>query len=65
MACPFGVVSQDKIKHIAVKCDRCHKRDVPACVEACPTGALSLVEAEEFSQKRRLAAVAAEFGQPR
>ena len=28
-------------RKIAVKCDRCHKLDIPACVQACPTGAIS------------------------
>lgn len=54
MACPFGVVSQDKEKHVAVKCDRCHKLDVPACVNACPTRALVLAEADQLSREKRL-----------
>ncbi len=53
MMCPFGVISRDKEKHIAVKCDRCHKLDVPACVTACPTGALVLVEAEDLTKEKR------------
>lgn len=53
MACPFGVVSQDTVKKIAVKCDRCHKLDTPACVASCPTRALVLVEADELSREKR------------
>ena len=53
MACPFGVVSRDPDKHIAVKCDRCHKLDTPACVAACPTRALVLVEAGKLSKEKR------------
>lgn len=48
MVCPFGVVSRDSVARIAVKCDRCHKLEVPACVNACPTRALELVDVEEL-----------------
>jgi len=57
MACPFGVISRDGINHIAVKCDRCHKRDVPACVNACPTGALTLADLDEVPAEKRRAFV--------
>ncbi len=53
MACPFGVVTRDGESRIAVKCDRCHKLDVPACVNACPTKALVLTEVDSFSRERR------------
>src|SRR5512135_934534 len=53
MVCPFGVVTRDKEKHIAVKCDRCHKLDVPACVNACPTGALVFVEIDDMPKEKR------------
>lgn len=64
MACPFGVVSQDKEKHLALKCDRCNKLDVPACVASCPTKALMLVEAEDLADGKRMRVVAAETGTP-
>jgi len=48
MVCPFGVVTRDPQKHLAVKCDRCHKLDVPACVNACPTRALVLMETDNI-----------------
>lgn len=54
MACPFGVISQDKARHIAVKCDRCHKLDTPACVSGCPTRALFMMEADDFAHEKRL-----------
>jgi carbon-monoxide dehydrogenase iron sulfur subunit len=60
MACPFGVISRDKEKRIAVKCDRCHKQDVPACVNACPTHALVLAEADQMSEEQRRKVVFAE-----
>jgi carbon-monoxide dehydrogenase iron sulfur subunit len=53
MACPFGMISRDKEKHIAVKCDRCHKQDVPACVNSCPTGALFLAEVDGMAKEKR------------
>lgn len=53
MACPFGVITRDKEKHIAVKCDRCHKLDVPACVNACPTGALVFVDIDDMPKEKR------------
>jgi carbon-monoxide dehydrogenase iron sulfur subunit len=30
-----------------IKCDLCEGRDMPACVEACPTHALIFTEANE------------------
>jgi carbon-monoxide dehydrogenase iron sulfur subunit len=53
MVCPFGVIIRDKVKRIAVKCDRCHKLPVPACVAACPTKALFLVDVDEFPKEKR------------
>ncbi|WP_334109850.1 4Fe-4S dicluster domain-containing protein [Thermodesulfitimonas autotrophica] len=53
MACPFGVVTRDRHKQIAVKCDRCHKLEVPACVAACPTKALFLADVDAFPKERR------------
>ncbi|MCL5023549.1 MAG: 4Fe-4S dicluster domain-containing protein [Nitrospirae bacterium] len=53
MVCPFGVVTRDREKHIAVKCDRCHKLDTPACVAACPTGALVLVDIDDMPKETR------------
>ncbi len=60
MVCPFGVITQDKVKHIAVKCDRCHKLETPACVASCPTHALIMKEAEELSKEKRQSVVLTE-----
>lgn len=60
MLCPFGVITRDPDKHIAVKCDRCHKYDVPACVESCPTGALYMADVEGVGKEKRLRLVLAE-----
>ncbi len=53
MVCPFGIINQNRYEKKIVKCDRCPDREIPACVEACPTRALSFVEVEEFSLNRR------------
>ncbi len=59
LACPFGLI--DLVWGRVVKCDLCHGS--PACVEACPTKALSFVSSEELaSQRRRL--WAQEIGTP-
>jgi len=51
LACPFGVISEDRKK--VVKCDRCPDREIPACVEACPTKALTFEEVKDFSATKR------------
>jgi NAD(P)H-nitrite reductase large subunit/Fe-S-cluster-containing hydrogenase component 2 len=38
--CPFGI-RPDPARDRVVRCDVCEGRATPACVEACPTGALS------------------------
>ncbi|WP_417915294.1 4Fe-4S dicluster domain-containing protein [Candidatus Electronema sp. JM] len=53
LACPFGVISRNAEQHLAVKCDRCHKKDVPACAAACPTKALRIVDVDELPKERR------------
>lgn len=51
MNCPFGALTREKEDKIIVKCDLCPDREVPACVEACPTGALFLGTEKEFKEK--------------
>jgi len=54
MVCPFGVIGlgQDVDgKVIAIKCDLCPERGIPACVQACPTKALVYMEADEFARE--------------
>lgn len=51
MVCPFGVIARAPApdgKVMALKCDLCPDRDVPACVAACPTGAIVLMEGDEL-----------------
>jgi carbon-monoxide dehydrogenase iron sulfur subunit len=47
MACPFGAIKRDPAAKIIVKCDMCPDREIPACVEACKTNAIEVVEVEE------------------
>ncbi len=51
MVCPFGAVFPDMERGKAVKCDLCRGHERPACVDACPTKALSYVEPDEFAAR--------------
>ncbi|MFO7172447.1 MAG: 4Fe-4S dicluster domain-containing protein [Bacillota bacterium] len=52
-ACPFGAC--DRGDGQVLKCDRqcLDEEGVPACVRACPTGALLWMTVEEFAAERR------------
>lgn len=60
MVCPFGVIDISCDGKIAVKCDFCIERTKtgrePACVEACPTKALQLVDEKELAASKRRSA---------
>jgi len=58
MVCPYGVIGREWERRIALKCDRCPDRDIPACVAACPTRALIFAEEEEFARLTRKQAAA-------
>lgn len=53
--CPFGVLTDEMIKHMVPKCDLCEKRvlagGIPLCVETCPSGALSFGETAEVEKE--------------
>jgi len=52
MVCPHGGMRRDVNKQMAVKCDQCREReDGPACVQACPTGALLFELREDVSDE--------------
>ncbi|WP_027365450.1 4Fe-4S dicluster domain-containing protein [Desulfotruncus alcoholivorax] len=55
MVCPYGVIHSDLMERKAVKCDRACLNDggVPACVSACPTGALLFAHPGELSDEKR------------
>ena len=40
MACPYGAIRPDKAAKIPLRCDKCKDKDQPACIAACPTGAI-------------------------
>ena len=60
--CPFGVIRLASDEKVIIKCDLCVKRQAeglqPACVAACPAGALSLEEVEENMKRIRARAAA-------
>jgi carbon-monoxide dehydrogenase iron sulfur subunit len=58
-ACPFGMMGQRADSRIALKCDRCPERTRPACVDACPTGALVFMDSERHAKLRRKTVVEA------
>jgi len=62
MVCPFGVIdvtTADQVGggKVIVKCDLCIERakagQGPACIQACPTKALVLVDEKNFTASRR------------
>ena len=61
LACPFGVIEPDVHSYIISKCDGCVARltegKEPACVLACPSGALTFEEVEEVGEKQVLLGV--------
>ena len=63
MVCPYGVIGRHLEEHKAYRCDRCPDRDIPACVSACPTGALVYQTVPGYSAAVRQHA-SREFVQP-
>ena len=61
-ACPFGVIDMSRDQKAVVKCDLCIDRtsagEDPACVSACPTGALKFVELDDALRDQRKKATA-------
>jgi carbon-monoxide dehydrogenase iron sulfur subunit len=49
MVCPYGVIGRHLETHKAYRCDRCPDREMPACVNACPTGALVYQTVPDYS----------------
>ena len=63
--CPFGVMGLSSDGKVALKCDLCLSRTeeglLPACVTACPSGALRFLSAEELSKRKRQTAAKREL----
>jgi carbon-monoxide dehydrogenase iron sulfur subunit len=57
LVCPFGVIKLRRDGKAIIKCDLCQQRTEegrePACVEACPTGALKFMEIEKLARQRK------------
>ena len=63
MACPFGIIRFEKVhqldtaREVNAKCDNCIERQkagtIPACAEACKTGALEFGDADELVRSSR------------
>jgi Fe-S-cluster-containing dehydrogenase component len=53
-SCPYGAPKYNPVEKRAEKCSLCHERlDAglnPACVQACPTDALQLIDLAEFER---------------
>lgn len=55
LACPFGAmnVAVQHARPQAIKCDLCRHREAgPACVDACPTGALACIDVGQLAAPR-------------
>jgi carbon-monoxide dehydrogenase iron sulfur subunit len=56
MMCPFGMVTRAPDlsgKVMAIKCDLCPGREIPACAASCPTGAIIFASGDEFASQHR------------
>ncbi|WP_447855663.1 4Fe-4S dicluster domain-containing protein [Enterobacter sp. WI-ESBL-E8] len=57
VACPFGVITVEVAKNQAVtivKCDLCYGRERgPACIDVCPTAALSKITGEALAEMQK------------
>ncbi len=55
MVCPYGIIRSLPDERRAVKCDRIcfDETDEPACVRACPTGAITYSTVDEYGRKKR------------
>ena len=63
LVCPFGVIAMSADGKTIIKCDMCIERlergEEPACVSACPTRSLALMDVEAVAARARERTVAA------
>ncbi len=61
IVCPFGMITMSSDGKSVIKCDLCIERldrgEQPACVEACPTGSLQLLDSAEPAAQEQHKAV--------
>ena len=50
IACPFGTVNYHQVTGKVIKCDLCGGD--PACAKACPTAAITYVDADQTGYER-------------
>ena len=50
MACPMGAIIPVGESRTVMKCDACAKMEEPACVDACPTGALVYGDDKDYGK---------------
>src|SRR6185312_1793699 len=69
MMCPYEVPQYSKARGIVRKCDMCHSRlavgEAPACVQACPTKAISIKVVEQAKVRAKYRPLSAFKFQPR
>ncbi len=57
LVCPFGVIDMSRDQKAMIKCDLCIERteagELPACVSACPTGAMKFAELNDHLRAKR------------
>lgn len=58
MNCPFGAIERVEDEHVALKCEGCPDKEVPACVAACERGILGYGAVQDLSNAVRKKAAA-------
>lgn len=53
MNCPFGAIERVEGEHIALKCEGCPDKEVPACVAACERGLLDCGDIQDLARAER------------
>jgi Fe-S-cluster-containing dehydrogenase component len=65
LACPFGMITRAPAPNgrvMALRCDLCPDQEIPACVAACPTGALALKRGGQIVEAHAAAAAVIQSG---
>ena len=52
MVCHYGAIRPNIKSKIPIRCDKCKDEDEPACIKACPTGAIIYKENEKNIHSR-------------